>query len=150
MVQLSSIKARRSLNSSYIQIGSQLSSNSSIPALQMELPPARVHVMFVYPLVLPSLAVKRALLQAAQLQGEARAQLLQSHDDRFLAPLFLLFKDVTVVPAGMGDFGMPFIALGHEWLICHSSNGLRIATSVKHDAAWCLSVVSGMDDVRSV
>ena len=66
-----------------------------------------IHLLvIVHPLKFAVLAVKGALLHAAQLQGEARAQLLQPghHPPRLLLlariPLLLLLKDVAVVPAG--------------------------------------------------
>lgn len=66
-----------------------------------------IHLLvIVHPLKLAMLAVKGALLHAAQLQGEAWAQLLQPghHPPRLLLlariPLLLLLKDVAVVPAG--------------------------------------------------
>lgn len=68
-------------------------------SLQEESPPAGVHVMLVDPLIFPTLAVKGALLETAQLQGEAGPQLLQAGHHRLL-PLFrLLLKNVAVVSA---------------------------------------------------
>ena len=66
-----------------------------------------IHLLvIVQPLKLAMLAVKSALLHAAQLQGEAWAQLLQPghHPPGLLLlariPLLLFLKDVAVVPAG--------------------------------------------------
>lgn len=68
--------------------------------LQDKLPPACVLITLSYPLVLSSFAIEGTLLQAAQLQGEARPQLLQPCHHRILWPPFLFLKYVAMVPAG--------------------------------------------------
>lgn len=54
--------------------------------------------MLVHPLVLAALAVKGAFLEAAQLEREARTQLLEPRCHRCLPLALALLKNVPMVP----------------------------------------------------
>lgn len=62
-------------------------------------PSAGVHLVLVKPLILPAPAVKCAFLQASELQGESRAQLLEAGGHRLLTAALLFFKNVSMMPA---------------------------------------------------